>query len=91
MAVYVCVRCGGRYSTDAVQKWGTTAASDGLGPKPRCTHLVPNNSAPKAQKRKGDGTVEYETPVEVCGGDLAFSASGTTVDDEKDADPIKIK
>jgi hypothetical protein len=58
-----CVRCGTVYTADREKGWGRTKGSDGYGPTPRCTELVP---APYAPKTPGG-----EVPLQVCGGTLA--------------------
>lgn len=62
MLVYESVRAGKFYPIEHVTQWGRTKQSDGYGPRPCCTALVPNPYAPKAP----DGS----TPLQVCGGEL---------------------
>lgn len=50
------------YPVDHVEKWGRTVESDGYGPRPCCTALIPNPYAPLAS----DGSV----PLQVCGSQL---------------------
>jgi hypothetical protein len=66
MIVYRSVRTGRLYPIEFIEDWGRTAESDGYGPTPRCTQLVPNERAKKARGRDG----EPVTPLQVCGGDL---------------------
>jgi len=60
--VYRSVGSGKVYPVDHVLKWGRTLESDGYGPRPCCTALIPNEYAPKAP----DGA----TPLQVCGSQL---------------------
>ncbi len=60
--VLQCVRCGTAYTPERDTAWGRTKGSDGYGPSPRCTELVPNPFAPR--------TPQGDQPLQVCGGQL---------------------
>lgn len=62
MDVLQCVRCGTAYTPERDTGWGRTKGSDGYGPSPRCTALVPAPYAPK--------TPQGDTAQQVCGGQL---------------------
>lgn len=62
MDVLQCVRCGTAYTTERDTAWGRTKGSNGYGPRPCCTALVPNEYAPR--------TASGEIPQQVCGGQL---------------------
>jgi hypothetical protein len=62
MIVYRCAGCEHEWPAKYVTGWGRDGAGDGYGPRPICTHLVPNAYAAKCS----DGS----TPEQVCGGQL---------------------
>lgn len=86
MDIARCVRCGSTYKPDHSDSWGSTAESDGYGPQPCCTALVPSPRAPVAQDGK---RYTGEMAKQVCRGQLiaesvdvgdsrALRAAGTT-------------
>ena len=87
MSAYRCSSCATQYSQEYVQKWGKTALSDGHGPRPVCTALVPAPDAPKAPKKRPDGSLEFEEPQQQCRGELVFIPTGKA-DLDDDAAPI---
>ena len=62
MDVLQCVRCGTAYTPQRDTAWGRTKGSDGYGPTPRCTAMVPNEYAPRP--------AQGDIPLQVCGGQL---------------------
>lgn len=56
-----CGSCGAQYPGDLPKLWGKTAETNGYGPTPKCTALVPSGGPPAPGG---------EVPREVCGGFL---------------------
>jgi hypothetical protein len=66
MHVHRCSSCGSVWASALVKNWGRNKESDGLGPRPVCPALVPDDSAPLAKRFDG----RYERAQQVCGAPL---------------------
>jgi hypothetical protein len=66
---FECENCGAVHHGEQIEMWGRTKESDGMGPVPICTDLVPAHGAPPAKDSLGR-VREDDIPMQVCRGSL---------------------
>jgi len=63
MIKHTCSSCGAEYRAEYVKDWGKHAESNGCGPRPTCTALVPDHLG-SGQMCRGQLMAERITPAE---------------------------
>lgn len=75
-----CTKCDTVFPMALAQKWGHSAAADGLGPDARCPSLVDAPHAPRAvDPSTGERTI---VPEELCGGQLSTESVADATPEE---------
>lgn len=69
-----CANCGAQYPGDLHKHWGKTEETNGYGPSPVCTKLVPTQGSVDKATAEGREINRATDPHEVCGGLLGAIA-----------------
>ena len=60
----VCRKCRAQWPDSIIDTWGSTHETQGYGPEPKCTALVPHKQQPEANQVCGGGLAYWEDPEE---------------------------